>query len=134
MDEIPVVRHFIACVAIEPSSSPHSVTLRDIIYAIVRLPGEPFPCIRDKMSLFAILTNGRGIHEFTIELSRFDRGEERLVRPAWGPVQRDLGQDPTVVHGFPITLGNIVFQDAGQFIFRLFCDGQAIAEEQILVR
>lgn len=134
MNEIPVVRHFIACLEIEPSASGRGVTLRDTVHAIVRLPGEPFPCIRPKIALFALLTNGRGVHDFTIELTQFDQGRDVLVRPPWGPARRDLGQDPTVVHGFPIPLTNIKFPVAGQYAFHLFCDGRPIAEEKVTVR
>ena len=110
------------------------MTLRETIHAIVRLPGEPFPCVRDRMALFALLTNGRGGHDFTIELTRFDRDDEKLVRPPWGPARRDLGQDPVVVHGFPIPLTNVTFPEAGQYAFHLLCDGQPIAEEKVVVR
>lgn len=124
----------IACSEIEAPASGRGVTLRDLIHAIVRLPGEPFPCIRPNMALFALLTDGRGAHDFTIELAVFDRGREQLVRPAWGPVRRDLGQDPAIVHGFPIRLTNIVFPAAGQYTFHLLCDGQPVAEEHVTVR
>lgn len=134
MNTVPIVRHFIACSAIEQSDSGRGVTLRELVHAIVRLPGEPFPCVRDKIALFALLTDGRGRHEFTIELTRLEQGTERLVSPAWGPAHRELGQDPTIVHGFPILLTNVVFHEAGQYSFHLLCDGQKIAEEKVLVR
>jgi hypothetical protein len=134
MDQLPIARHFVACLAIEPSPGGRGVTLRELIHAIVRMPGEPFPCLRERMALFALLTDGRGMNEFTIQLARFDRGEEQLVRPPWGPARRDLGQDPTAVHGLPVTLTNIVFPAAGQYAFHLLCNGQRLAEEKIQVR
>ena len=134
MSEVPVVRHLIACLEIEASIGGRGVTLQDSIHAIVRLSGEPFPCVRPKMALFALLTNGRGLHDFMLELTRFEQGQEHLIRPPWGPAQRDLGQDPTVVHGFPMLLTNVVFPDEGQYSFHLLCDGQHVADEKVLVR
>lgn len=134
MNEIPVVRHLIACLDIVFTPGALGVTLRDTIHAIVRLPGQPFPCVRAQMALFALLTNGRGVHDFSLELTRLDLGEERLVRPPWGPARRDLGQDPTVVHGLPIPLTNVTFPVAGQYTFHLLCDGKTIAEEKVSVR
>jgi hypothetical protein len=134
MNEIPVVRHFVACLEIIPLPGGRGVTLRDMIHVIVRLPGEPFPCKREKMALFALLTNGRGEHDFDLELTRFDRGAEQLVSPPVRLGRLNLGHDPTVVHGLPIPLKNVVFPEAGQYAFYLICDGQPIADEKILVR
>jgi hypothetical protein len=131
--EIPVVRHFLACLEVVVEPNGRNYTLRNLIYAIVRLPGEPFPCIRERMALFALLANGRGKHEFAVELTFFEQGEERsLRRPGSRPV--DLGQDPTVVHGLPIALRNVTFDKPGLYTFYLLCDGQRIAQEQVEVR
>jgi hypothetical protein len=65
--EMPVVRHLIACLAVIVESGSHDVTLRSLIHAIVRLPGEPFPCIREQMALYAVLTNGRGEHDLAVD-------------------------------------------------------------------
>jgi hypothetical protein len=132
VDEIPIVRHFIACESLEMSGG--GITLHETIHAIVRLEGEVFPCERERLSPFALLTNGRGVHEFSIELTHFELGEERLVHPPWGPIQRDLGPDPTVVHGLPMNLRHLIFDAPGQYAFHLLCDGRIIAEEQLFVR
>jgi hypothetical protein len=111
--EVPIVPHFLACleVVVEPGS--RTVTLRDLIHAIVRLPGEPFPCIREQMALYAVLRNGRGEHLFAVELTFLDQGVERsLRRPDPRPV--DLGPDPTTVHGLPIRMRTATFDQPGQ--------------------
>jgi hypothetical protein len=131
--EIPVVRHFILCreLIVEPGGRDY--TLRNLIHAINRLPGEPFPCICEPMALFAMLANGRGEHEFMVELTFLDQGDERtLAKPTSRCV--DLGQDPTLVHGLPVPLRNVTFKEPGQYAFHLICDEQRIAEEQVLVR
>lgn len=133
MNEIPVVRHFVACAEVVISPDGQSVTLRDLVNNIVRKLGEPFPCVRPGMALYALRTNGRGHHQFTIELTRFDQGAEVLVARV-GPVQVDLGQDPLRVLGMPIPLVNVVFSEAGQYAFHLLCDGQHVAEEKVTVR
>jgi len=131
--EIPVVRYFVACRAAITDPSRKNYTLQDLIHAIIRLPGEPFPCIRQEMALFALLTNGRGVHEIGIELTVLDNGAERVLRrPA--PRRVDLGQDPTETIGLPIPLKNVVFDPPGQYTFGLPCDGRRIAEAPVDVR
>jgi hypothetical protein len=67
--EIPIVRYFVPCLEIVVAPDRRDLTLRSLIHTIVRLPQEPFPCIRERMALYALLTNGRGEHEFAVELS-----------------------------------------------------------------
>jgi hypothetical protein len=131
--EIPVVRYFLACleVIIEPGGV--GVTLRQLIHNIARLPGEPFPCVREHMALYALLTNGRGEHDFGRELAFFEQGEEQSLRRT-GTRRVDLGQYPTMVHGLPLTLRNVTFARAGQYVFSLLCDGHRIGRVEIDVR
>jgi hypothetical protein len=133
MDEIPIVRHFVACKEITATPGVRDVTITSLIHSIVRLPGEPFPCVRESMALFALLTNGRGSHDFALELTVFENGTERRVFRS-GARQVNLGPDPTVVHGMPMPLRNVVFDEPGQYTFHLLCDDQPIAEEKIEVR
>ncbi len=131
--EIPTVRHFLACREVVLEAGGREVSLRNLIHAIVRLPGEPFPCVCEPMALYALLTNGRGEHEFAVELTLLEQGAERtLFRSA--SRRLDLGEDPTVVHGLPIPLRNVTFDGPGQYTFYLLCDGQRLAEEQMTVR
>jgi hypothetical protein len=130
--EVPVVRYFLPCLEIILSADGRDVTLRSLIHTIVRLPGEPFPCVRERMALYALLANGRGEHEFGIELVYFHEGIEHSRSV---PGRRlDLGQDPAVVHGLPIPLKNVPFDQAGQYTFYLLCDGRRIAEAPVEVR
>jgi hypothetical protein len=132
VSEIPVVRYFVPCLEIVVTPDRRDVTLRSLIHTILRLPGEPFPCIRERMALYALLANGRGEHEFEVELVVFDQGTEHSRRRP-GP-RLDLGQDPAVVHGLPISLKNVIFDRPGQYTFRLLCDGRPIAEAHVEVR
>jgi hypothetical protein len=131
--EIPVVRHLVACVDVVVQPGTQNATLQNLIHAIVRLPGEPFPCVCEQMALCAVLANGRGEHDFAVELTFLDQGVERTLHRS-SPRQVDLGQDPTTVHGLPIRLRNVTFHEAGQYTFYLLCDGQRIAQEQVEVR
>jgi hypothetical protein len=131
--EVPVVRHFIACqeVVVQPGS--RNATLKNLIHSIVRLPGEPFPCICPQIALYAVLANGRGEHDFAIEMTLFDKAVERALFKT-NPRRVDLGQDPTTVHGLPIRLNAVIFDQVGQYAFYLLCDGQRIVQEQVEVR
>ena len=119
--EVPVVRHFVACRRIVSEPGTTDVTLESLIHAIVPSAGEEYPILRPEMALYGLLTNGRGIHSFVLELARFDEGEEVLLFQS--PVREiDLGPDPMAVLGMPIPLRNFVFESPGQYAFHLVCD------------
>jgi hypothetical protein len=131
--EIPVVRLFAACEEILTQPDSPNVSLRNVFHRIVRLPGEPFPCVCEQMALFALLANGRGEHALRIDLTRVDQGAEALVfQSPSRPV--NLGQDPMAVHGLPVPRMRVVFGHAGQYTFSLICDGQRIAGYHVEVR
>ncbi len=131
--EVPLVRHFVACRKIIGEPGTTDVTLESLIHAIVPSAGEEYPILRPEMALYALLTNGRGIHSFALELTRFDEGDEVLL---FRSPEREvhLGQDPVAVLGMPIPLKNFVFETPGQHAFYLVCDGQRIAEEIISLK
>jgi len=131
--ETPVVRHLIACQEIVTEDDGRARSLRKLMQTIERLPGEPFPCKREKMALFALLTNGRGKHKFAVELTIHERGEELWLRRSQSR-EVDLGQDPVEVLGMPIPMKNVSFPRAGQYTFHLLWNGQRIAEERVEVR
>lgn len=130
--EIPVVRYFLTCreVLIE---SDGLATLRHLLHIFLRAGDGPFPCVCEQLSLYALLTSGRGKHRFGVELAYFDQEGELSL---WlSPIREiDLGQDPVALHALPIPIRNIVFNQGGQYIFRLLCDQIAIAEAHFEVR
>jgi hypothetical protein len=131
--EIPVVRLFAACEEIQMESGSSRISLRNVFHRIVRLPGEPFPCVCEQMALYALLANGRGEHEFQIEMTFLDEGADRLMFQS--PSGRvDLGQDPVTVHGLPVPRMRVRFDQAGQYTFHLVCDGRRIGEYHVEVR
>jgi hypothetical protein len=130
--EIPIVRYFVPCLEIDVAADGRDVTLRNLIHSIVRLPGAPFPIIQERLALYALLANGRGEHDFEVELVFFDQGNERSRRRPW--LRRDLGQDPSEVWGLCIPLRNVVLEQPGQYTFYLLCDGQRIAAAHVEVR
>ena len=129
--EIPIVRYFVACLEVNIEPDGRNVTLRSLIHAIVRLPGESFPCVREQMALYALLTNGRGTHDFAVELTLFEEGEERLLHRS-SSRQVDLGQDPTLVLGLPLALKNVTFAHPGQYTFHLLCDSQRVCRGEVI--
>src|SRR5262245_29920435 len=131
--ETPVVRVFVACEELDFDAGGKDVTLRKLFHRIKRLPGEPFPCVLEQMALYALLTNGRGKHQFGIALFFLDHGVERTVA---GPTHReiDLGEDPVAVHGLPVPHIKAIFEEPGQYTFALLCDGQRIAEYLVEVQ
>lgn len=130
MNEVPVAWHFIPCLGIETSPNSRHVTVRELVHTIRPLGHEGYPCIRDAITLFAVLTNGRGSHRFTLDLVRFDLGQDVV---AWNGPSRvvDMGDDPLAVHGMPIPVRDLVFEVPGRYVFRLHCDGKVIAEAHV---
>jgi hypothetical protein len=130
--EIPVVRHFLICreVIIEPDGL---ATLRHLLHIFVRPDDGPFPCICDQLTLYGLLTSGRGKHRFGVELAFFEEAGEMSL---WisAPREIDLGQDPVALQALPIPIRNVVFPQLGQYAFRLLCDQVAIAEVNFEVR
>jgi len=76
--ETPVVRYFVVCDEIVKEEDGRS--LRNLRHDIVRLPGQPFPCSRERMALYALVTNGRGKHRLAVELAFLDQGIERSIK------------------------------------------------------
>lgn len=124
---LPVVRHFIACERIEKATEYYS--LINLLPVIRGLPGATFPRIHPVLYLFAQITGGRGSHSFQIERVFADDESTHTSKA----VMLDLGSDPLVVHGLPFRLKNVRFQRPGLYVFRLLCDGQVIATEQMVV-
>jgi hypothetical protein len=130
--EIPVVRYFLICreVLVEPDGL---ATLRHLLHIFVRPDGGPFPCVCEQLTLYGLLTSGRGKHRFGVELAFLEQeGEVSLwISPAR---EIDLGQDPVALRALPIPIRNMVFHQPGQYTFRLLCDQVAIAEANFEVR
>jgi hypothetical protein len=80
-----------------------------------------------------MMTDGQGTHEFGVELVYWDGGTQRSTWTSHR-VKLDLGQDPLIVHGWPIRLRNIPFAHPGDYDFVLWCDAEVIARETIHVR
>jgi len=131
--EIPLVHSFLVCRRIELDAARRDFSLHRLVYRVMPLPGEPLPYICESMALFALLSNGRGTHEFGLEQVLFDHGVEEVI---WQSDRRmiDLGMDPLVVHGLPIPLRNVLFPQEGQYAFCLQCDGQRLAQAELEVR
>jgi hypothetical protein len=128
---VPVVRHFIACDRVERSPDGRSYSLIRLVHAIRPLPGAPYPRIHPGVWLFVQMSNGRGPSEFQIRLVFLDDETSIYTTPT---VTLDLGQDPLVVHGWPVQIRNIFFRRPGLYEFRLTCNGREIAREPILLR
>ena len=133
MTERPVVRHFSACERIDRSPDEFHTTLSNVIHVIRPLPGHGYPRIHPELGLFAMLTNGRGMHTLTVELTvGVGPGAQQVYQTR--SVTIDLGADPLMVHGFPIRLRNLPFPHPGQYELVLLCDNEPLAHELIELR
>jgi hypothetical protein len=130
----PVIRHFIACEEIEETQTPEGrqYSLKRIVHRIRPLPGVSFPRIHPGLSLFVMLSDAEGVHEFSVEVVYWNQGEQVSLWKTKA-AQRALGADPLSVHGWPIRLRNILLPQAGDYDIVLWCDGSVLARETIHV-
>jgi len=77
------------------------------------------------------MADGSGQFLFSIDIVFVDDEETLFSVP---PVTLDLGQDPLAVRGWAKKLTNVVFEKPGLYEFRLLCDNEILAREQILLR
>jgi hypothetical protein len=109
-------------------------TLSQVAVAIAGEKPGPGERLLPEITLFAVLINGRGSHEFTIELVRlFAADEEASIRET-APVTLDLGHDPTELLVQPFPIRRVRFPDPGVYQFKLRCGGAEVAAATIDVR
>jgi hypothetical protein len=133
MDELPLIRHFLACDEIIISPDGERYSLVNLIHAIRPLPGVTYPRRHPLLCLFVQMTNGRGSHVFRVEFVSGVGPAERTIY-ATPSRQYDLGNDPLAVLGLPIRLENLSFPAAGQYEFHLICDEEILARTAIELR
>jgi hypothetical protein len=133
MNETPEVRHFLVCEDVSVAADRHRFTLHNTFQIIRAVSGDEFPLLLDRTCLYAVLTNGRGVHTFSFDLAIVVGGQV-VVLGRSAQLTVDLGQDPLMVHGVPVRFPPIRFDRPGQYEFQLLCDGNVIARELFEVR
>jgi len=129
---IPVVRHFLACERVERSQEGRrAYSLLNLFHEARPSPGASYPLICREMWLFTQMSDGRGVLSFRIQVVW--RSDETSIFTS-APVTLNLGDDPLAVFSWPVRLLNVRFPRAGLYEFRLFCAGQEIAREPIVLR
>jgi hypothetical protein len=133
MNEPPIARHFIACENVIANPAALRYSLQDLAFLVHPPVGGRYPLLDPELCFFALLTNGRGVHDFAVEQRR---GVGPAVQFIWrsrtGKI--DLGNDPTALFGLPLRFRNVVFPLPGQYEFVLLCDGIELASELIEAR
>jgi hypothetical protein len=130
---LPVIRHFIACERVERSPNGRHYSLINVIHSIRGLPGALFPRIHPELTLFIMMTDSLGSHNFSIQVATWDNEEERSI---WETRKAtlDMGDDPLKVHGWSFRLRDIWFDRPGLYELRLICNGEIVAREPIRLR
>jgi hypothetical protein len=130
----PRARHFIPCHAVLTDSKRHAYSLEGVIYLIRPAEGDSFPILMSELTLFAVLSNGHGDYEFSVQIVTWDLAGTEVEVWQTSTVKLDLGKDPLTVHGWPIRLRKIGFEKPGLYEFRLICDGTILTQTEVLVR
>lgn len=107
--------------------------LQDIVSVIRPAAGSQFPIMHPELFCFAILTDGRGEHEFNVRLWHGVGPAAELVRESRTGTM-DCGDDPLALIGLPIRLNGLVFPEPGQYDLVLVCDGADLATLYFEVR
>jgi hypothetical protein len=122
----PVVRHFFASWNGIPGTVVDHHRIADLVSFVHPRPGEGYPLVQPELCFFAVLTDGRGVHEFVVR-QRFGVGPGSRVVWESRSGRIDLGSDPIAVHGFPMRFRSVGFPQPGQYEFELLCDGFDLA-------
>jgi hypothetical protein len=94
----------------------------------------PFPCFVPTLYLYAQLGGGTGPHELSVELVRWGKGEHagRFYPVFESPrTPLDCGRDRAAAHVYHARFAPCILPTAGQYSFRLLCDGEEIARAEL---
>jgi hypothetical protein len=115
-------------VLVEPTGR-HEVLVNPVI-ALGPSPGQRYPGVFERLYLYAQMSGGNGLHRLSIELLRWYQGQTYPVfRTPETPTQ--FGTDRAKTNTFRVRLAPIVFPTAGQYPFRLLCNGTEIGCAEI---
>lgn len=106
------------------------LVLADPVAAITPEPGKRYPIVMDQLLLSAQMSGGSGPHALNVELLRWYLGEAYQVF-ATPTTTLDFGRDRATARAFHVRLRPIIFPTAGQYTFRLLCDGVEIGRAEL---
>jgi hypothetical protein len=130
----PIVRHLIACNKADLSAETGLYALAELVVAAEAPPGFSPEIVYPRLTLVAVLVNGRGGHDLAIELVRLVRADEEESIRTSRSVRVELGDDPLAVLIHPFVLSNIRFPRSGDYEMRLRCGGEPIGAVRLDVR
>jgi hypothetical protein len=120
--DLPSGKAILMCDQVIEDAVTHKKTLVgtfNIIYA------EDFPCIHQRLSVFASLQNGRGKMTVSLKLRRV--GDEEIILQIDGNVAFD---NPTQVIDLVYNIQKIPFAQAGTHAFEIYAEGNLISDSR----
>lgn len=87
-----------------------------------------FPCPHPSMNIFCVLTEGIGQYMGCLRCTNLESGKS--VMELKGPLPFP---NPLAIVEFHFEIKNIVFPEAGQYIFELLCDDQIVISRKFTV-
>jgi hypothetical protein len=104
--------------------------LIDLIASVGPEPGEAYPIFLDRLYLFALMSGGSGRHGLSVELVRWYQGQQyQVFLTPTTPL--DFGRDRAAARAYHVLLRPVAFPTAGQYTFRLLCDGTEIGRAEL---
>lgn len=130
----PIVRHLFACNRADVSPETGLYTLTELVVALEAPPGTTEAISYPRLTLVAVMVNGRGPHDFAVELVRLVRADEEESIRTSRAVRLELGDDPLAVITQPFVLKDILFPGPGLYEVRLRCGDEAVGAARLDVR
>jgi hypothetical protein len=107
----------------------HTVLL-DPVSAIRPEPGKRYPIVLAQLHVYAQLSGGSGPHRLSVEMLRWYQGQPFTVfRTPDTPL--DFGRDRAAAAVYRVLLKPVIFPTAGQYTFRVWCDGTPIGHAEL---
>ena len=128
----PTVRSFVVCerVVVEQTGRKR-VSLLNLLTVIRPAPGEDFPLLQPELSVFAQLTECRGVGRMRVEIRNADT--DAVIRQS--PDQPVAAtNDPLVVRGAYFRFRDSVFPEPGLYQIQLIYDDAVLAEVPVVLR
>jgi hypothetical protein len=131
MKPIPVASAFLVCDSFVQDAATGKFTLVGIFNTI---SAPMFPTTHHSLSLFVSLTDAEGDYEVRIDLVKVKDNLVIARVPPPGESLRLTSQNRLAYHEFVVTLHGLQFSEPGEYEFRLFVDGRAVALRRIWVQ
>jgi hypothetical protein len=128
----PKVRYLIVCDELLKDATRPGKPIIVGLTSLVRWRGEAEPTILAKMTVFLVLTNGRGVGRGFVRCIN-EASEEEAFRSGAIPISF-VGRDPIGLYGVEFRLSGCLFPAPDTYLVQFLFDDVVVEERNITVR